>query len=135
MIKNLTICTDPRLNISRHLRLDISPDDQLSQQSVTIHLPSTHYFLNINPEIPPALMERQYKMFVTSGNQRLQALPAAPGQAADKRRPNFEARLTPGMNKIEVELIAALPRGTVKPLSGPDAELERVTVFVNLLKV
>lgn len=57
-----------------------------------------------------------------------------PGHPVDPRNPLFEARLLPGVNKIEVELIAALPRGAPKPGSGQDVELEKITVFANLLR-
>lgn len=79
-------------------------------------------------------MERQHKLFVTSGNQRLHAMPNIPGHAVDQRHPLFEARLLPGVNRIEIELIAALPRGVTKLVNGQDAELEKITVFANLMR-
>lgn len=104
----------------------------MTQQSVTVNLPSTHYYLQIKPTIATSLLERQYKLFVTSVN-RLHAMPTIPGHPIDQRNPLFEARLVPGVNRIEVELIAALPKGA-KPINGQDFELEKITVFANLMK-
>ena len=106
----------------------------MAQQSITINLPSTHYYLQIKPTIAAPLLERQHKLFVTSGNQRLHAMPTIPGHSVDPRHPLFEARLLPGVNKIDVELVAALPKGAPKPLSGSDYELEKITVFANLMR-
>lgn len=40
----------------------------------------------------------------------------------------------PGVNRIEVEMIAGPPRGAPKTAPGQDIELEKITVFVNLLR-
>lgn len=40
----------------------------------------------------------------------------------------------PGVNRIEVEMIAGSPRGAPKTGPGQDIELEKITVFVNLLR-
>lgn len=134
MITNLSLATHPGLNISRHFRMDLPPSPTLAQQSITINLPSTHYYLQIKPTIAAPLLDRQHKLFVTSGTQRLHGMPTIPGQVVDARQPLFEARLLPGVNRIEVELIAALPKGAVKAANGQDAELEKITVFANLLR-
>ncbi|KAL3422143.1 hypothetical protein PVAG01_06299 [Phlyctema vagabunda] len=133
MITNLSVATHPGLNISQHFRITLPPSETMAQQSVTINLPSTHYYLQIKPTIAPSLLERQYKLFVTSGTQRLLAMPTIPGHSVDQRHPLFETRILPGVNRIEIELIAALPRGTVKPVNGSDIELEKITIFANLL--
>lgn len=134
MITNLSLATHPGLNITRHFRMDLPPSQTMTQQSITINLPSTHYYLQIKPTLSSAIMERQHKLFVTSGNQRLHAMPSIPGHAVDQRHPLFEARLLPGVNRIEIELIAALPRGVTKLVNGQDAELEKITVFANLMR-
>lgn len=114
--------------------MDLPPSPAMAQQSITINLPHTHYYLQIKPTISAAMMERQHKLFVTSGTHRLVAMPQVPGQPLDHRNPLFEARLLPGVNRIELELIAALPRGAPKPLNGQDVELEKITIFANLLR-
>lgn len=40
----------------------------------------------------------------------------------------------PGVNRIEVEMIAGPARGAPKTGPGQDVELEKMTVFVNLLR-
>lgn len=134
MITNLSLATHPGLNISRHFRMDLPPSPTMAQQSITINLPSTHYYLQIKPTIAASLLERQYKLFVTSGTQRLHAMPTIPGHPVDQRHPLFEARLLPGVNRIEIELIAALPKDSTKPVSGQEVELEKITVFANLMR-
>jgi hypothetical protein len=134
MISNLSLATHRGLNISKHFRMDIPPSPTMAQQSITINLPSTHYYLQIKPTISPSLLERQHKLFVTSGTQRLHGMPTIPGQSVDPRHPLFEARLLPGVNRIEIELIAALPKGAPKPVNGPEVEMEKITIFANLLK-
>jgi hypothetical protein len=134
MITNLSLATHPGLNISKHFRMDLPPSPTMAQQSVTINLPSTHYYLQLKPTIAASLLERQYKLFVTSGIQRLHAMPTIPGHSIDPRHPLFEARLLPGVNRIEIELIAALPKGVPKPANGLDGEVEKIIVFANLMR-
>jgi hypothetical protein len=134
MITNLSLATHPGLNIARHFRMDLPPSQTMAQQSITINLPSTHYYLQFKPTLAAATMERQHKLFVTSGNQRLHAMPTIPGHAVDQRHPLFEVRLMPGVNRIEVELIAALPKGASRLPNGQDVELEKIIVFANLMR-
>jgi len=134
LITNLIITSHRSLNITKHFHMDIPPSETLTQQSVAVTLPSTHYFIHVKPELADFLRDRQYKLFVTAGNQRLHAVPSSLGHSADPRRPLFETRLTPGVNRIEVELIAALPKGAPKLPNGQDVELEKVTVFANLMR-
>ncbi len=133
MITNISLTTHPGLNINRHFRMDLPPAPTLAHQSITLNLPSTHYYLQIKPSMAASLLERQHRLFVTSGNQRLNPMPAVPGLAIDPRHPLFEARLIPGMNKIDVELVAALPKGAAKPPSGQELEFEKITIFAHLL--
>lgn len=132
MITNLGLETHPGLNISRHFRMDLPPSPTLTQQSITINLPNTHYYLRVTPSISPSLLERQHKVFVTCGS-RLHALPLVSGQPIDTRNSVYEIRLHPGVNRIEVEIIAALPKGA-KPINGQDYETENIMVYANLMK-
>lgn len=113
--------------------MDVPPSETLAHQSITINLPATHYYLQIKPTVAASLMERQHKLFVTCGNNRLNAMPV-PGQGVDPRHPLFEARLLPGVIKIDIEIIAALPKGAPKLSNGQDAEMERITIFANLMR-
>ncbi|KAH0539102.1 hypothetical protein FGG08_004340 [Glutinoglossum americanum] len=133
LISNLKICTHPGLKLSSPFRLDLPPSQTSTQQSITINLPSTHYFLQVVPTIAPVVGNRQTKLIATHAGQRLNPVPQLPGQT-DLRRPLYEVRLVVGVNKIEVEMVAGLARGAQKVGGGQDAEFEKFTVFANLMK-
>ena len=134
LISNLTIATHPALKLDNHFHLDIPPSPTLSQQSVTITLPATHFCLEITPTITANLAHRQSKIFVTVNNsQRLHPRPMK-AEDMDSRRPLYDARVIPGVNRIDVEMIAGPPRGTPKVGTGQDIELEKITIFLNLLR-
>ena len=52
----------------------------------------------------------------------------------DPRRPLYDVRVMPGVNRIDVEMIAGPPRGAPKVGPGQDIELEKTTIFVNLVR-
>lgn len=133
LISNLSISTHPGLKIKHHFHLDVPPSPTQSQQSITINLPSTHYYLRIIPTIAHNLSHRQSKLFVTANLQRLNPIPQRP-EEADSRRPLYETRVSPGVNRIEVEMIAGPARGAPKLGSGQEIELEKITVFANVLR-
>ncbi|TQS39378.1 hypothetical protein Golomagni_00095 [Golovinomyces magnicellulatus] len=131
MITNLSIATHPGLNITRHFNMDIPPSATLTQQSVTINLPATHYYLQIKPSIASAMMQRQHKLFVTAGATRLHAMPTIPGHPVEPKNPLFEARLHPGVNRIEIEIIAAFLKNAT---TASEVEMEKFCIFVNLMR-
>lgn len=133
LISNLSISTHPGLKITHHFHLDVAPSPTQSQQSITVNLPSTHYYLRIIPTIAHNLSHRQSKLFVTANLQRLNPIPQRP-EEADSRRPLYETRVSPGVNRIEVEMIAGPARGAPKLGSGQEIELEKITVFANVLR-
>lgn len=133
LISNLSISTHPGLKIDHHFHLDVPPSATQSQQSITISLPYTHYYLRIVPTIAHNISHRQSKLFVTANLQRLNPIPQRP-EEADPRRPLYETKVSPGVNRIEVEMIAGPPRGALKLGAGQEVELEKITVFVNVLK-
>ncbi|RKF72737.1 Protein polybromo-1 [Golovinomyces cichoracearum] len=131
MITNLSIATHPGLNITRHFNMDLPPSATLTQQSVTINLPATHYYLQIKPSIASAMMQRQHKLFVTAGSTRLHAMPTIPGHPVEPKSPLFEARLHPGVNRIEIEIVAAFP---INVITASEVEMEKFCIFVNLMR-
>lgn len=78
-------------------------------------------------------MQRPSKIFVTLGLQRLSAIPQR-AEDNDPRRPLYEARVLPGVNRIEVEMVAGMARGNAKAGPGQEIELEKITVFVNVAR-
>ena len=129
LISNLNISTHPESNPLHRFNLDIPASNTRTQQSVTITLPNTLSYLRIAPTLSSTLMQRPSKTFVTCNNRRQQALPQ---RELDQVRPLYEHLLSPGINTVEVEVIAGLPRGAPKSCSGSDVEIEKVTLFVHL---
>lgn len=129
MITNLGISTHPGLALSRHFHLDIPASATATQQSVTVSLPSTHYYLNIVPTTAASLLNRPYRIHVTVGTQRLAAMPHS-----DPKAPVYEARLVSGVNRIDVEIVAGAPPRSSPSASEQEIEYEKFTVFAHLLK-
>lgn len=73
-------------------------------------------------------MQRQYKLFVTLNNVRLMSTVRdfMVGGVAD-RKIVYDTALNAGVNRIEVEVVAVSGRNGA-------LEVEKVTVFANLLK-
>lgn len=132
LITNLSIATHPMLKLDRHFHLDVPPSPTATQQSITITLPATHYFVQITPTVASNVLNRQSRIFVTVNNQRLMSTQLR-AEHQDPRRSLYDARLVPGINRMEVEIIAGPPRGVPKTGPGQDIELEKITVFVNLV--
>ena len=126
---NLNISTPPNPSTPRPFNLDVSASETRTQQSVTITLPSRHALLRIQPNLSSSLMQRPSKTLVTCNNRRQQPLAQ---RDLDQIRPIYEHVLSPGVNTIEVEVIAGLPRGAPKTGSGSDIEIEKITIFVHL---
>ena len=70
---------------------------------------------------------------MTLGTTRLNPSPAK-ADGLDPRFPVYDTRVMPGLNRIEVEMIAGPPRGAPKVGPGQEIELEKITVFVNILR-
>ncbi|KAI9731537.1 MAG: hypothetical protein M1834_004657 [Cirrosporium novae-zelandiae] len=149
LIRNVTIRSHPGLSLKRAFHLNIPAHPTLSQQSITITVPHTHYYIQIFLDIAPSLQNRQSKLFVslTGPNMGVKRLnpslhPASiPGgnnngraesQAPTQGQSVYENRIETGVNKLEIEAVAGPLRGV--PRTGGDIEMERFTVFINLLK-
>ncbi|KAL9101567.1 MAG: hypothetical protein Q9163_003196 [Psora crenata] len=129
LITNLNLTTHPDSNLPPRFNLDIPASDTRTQQSVTVTLPNTHSYLRIALTLSSSLMQRPSKTFVTCNNRRQQALPQ---RELDQIRPLYEYVLSPGVNTIDVEVIAGLPRGAPKTDAGSDVEIEKITTFLYL---
>ncbi|KAL8774804.1 MAG: hypothetical protein Q9209_000743 [Squamulea sp. 1 TL-2023] len=133
LIANLSISTHPGLKIDKHFHLDIPPSPTTTQQSITLTLPSSHYFLQIVPTLASGVVHRPYKTFVTVNNTRVPTTPQRPDES-EVRKPLYESRVQPGMNRIDVEIVAGIPRGAPKVGTGPELEIEKVTIFAHMVK-
>ncbi|KAL9029783.1 MAG: hypothetical protein Q9196_002025 [Gyalolechia fulgens] len=133
LITNLSISTHPGLKIDKHFHLDVLPSLTTTQQSITITLPSSYYYLQLIPTLAPSVMHRPYKIFVTVNSNRIVPTPQRPDES-DARKSLYEHRVVPGLNRIEFEMVAGTPRGAPKIGTGPDLEVEKVTIFVHLMR-
>lgn len=162
VLPNITINSHPALKLSRPFRFNIPASPTLTQQSITISLPGTHSSIQIKPYVPVAQTQRPWRLFVTVNNTRIsevyqpptltqqpsssnsggspekQQQPPQQQQPREKGHPLFEARLQPGINRIDVEVIAGTApmqvRGQPVPKERDSVEMEKCTVFVNLMK-
>ena len=100
------------------------------------------------------LKNRPYRTFVSLNNARLLGTPLKQKLATEGVNGNvngadglpelkdqeeklqvFDARLQPGVNRIEVEVVVGKQRGGGGgEKSGPEIEGEKVSVFVNLMR-
>jgi hypothetical protein len=120
--------------------------------SATMVVAPSDSYIQVIPKIPIALTSRMYRLFVTvNGNKTLEAnrVPVtagingtspSPGYEGGKKKgePLFEAKLAPGVNRIEVEIVAEKDRKG-QPDSGSakkeDVEIEKCTIFLHLPRV
>ncbi|GAB7354703.1 hypothetical protein MBLNU459_g5120t1 [Dothideomycetes sp. NU459] len=134
LLPNLAITTHPQLSIPKPYRLDIPPSAEFTQQSLTLQLPASHYYIQIIPTVSPQLMSgRQYKLFVTVNGIRLMATNKdvfganAETNGFVGRKQVYETALGHGVNRIEVEIVAVTGRGGT-------LEVEKLNLFANLLR-
>lgn len=126
----VTLSTHPQLRLQKPYSLAVPPHASLSQQSRTITLPSTHYYVQIAPTISRELsMGRAYKMFVTVNGTRLTQRDTQFHADSGKRTHMYEGSLASGVNRIEVEVAAAKVDG-----DGKGLDVEKVTIFANLTR-
>ena len=130
LFTNLNITARPGTNNSRNFTLDIPASSERTHQSRAITLPSQYRQIRIVPTLSPSLLQRPSKTFVTCNAHRLSATAQL---ELDQMKPVYDCNLLPGVNTIEVEVIAGLPRGFAKSAgSGSDIEIEKTTVFAHV---
>lgn len=132
LLSNLQISTHPQLNAPKPFWLDIPPSPEFTNQSLTVMLPASQYYLQLKPTVSNALSSgRQYKLFVMINGQRVNAStkPVMNGEVGGtgERKSVYDVSLSPGVNRIEVEIAAVTGRGGT-------LEIEKVNVFVNLMR-
>lgn len=129
LLPSVVITAHPQLNNPNPFRLDVPPSSQFTQQSLTMAIPASQYYISIIPTVSQRLlMQRQYKLFVTVNNLRLMGTTRdfMVGGTTDRKQV-YDTALNAGVNRIEVEVVAVSGR------SGA-LEMEKLTVFANLLK-
>lgn len=127
LLPKVTISTHPHLKLPKPLQLTIPPHPTLAQQSRTLSLPSSNYFLQICPVVSKTLSYgRPYKMFVFVNGTRLTQLDTL--RDGSLKMHMYEGSLAQGVNRIEIEVAASRDNGK----EGLD--VEKVTVFANLMR-
>ena len=141
LISNLKIQTHPGisgLKPEKRIDFDLGPHPREAQQCVALNVPADHpnnMKVQIIPTLPAFLQEQQrfFKLWVLQDGQTL--YPSSPHgvQNLPPNSPIFFAELHGGINRVEVHVIAGLPRGQTLP-GGADVELEIFTVLLNVLR-
>lgn len=95
-------------------------------------LPVSHHYLQLTPTVSAQLSSgRQYKLFVTVNGVRLQPSlkPIINGDTSlvGGGKPGYDVALQPGVNRIEVEIVAVSGR-------GGGLESEKLSVFAHLMR-
>ncbi|KAI1170004.1 Bromodomain-containing protein [Nemania sp. FL0916] len=133
LMPRVVIATHPALQLENKLVTIIPASVTEYQQSIVMNTPLNHFRLELKPQIASflELQQREWKLNVILDTTRLFPSAASP---LDKRgEPVFDVNLHFGVNRLEVCLVAALPRGEKAP-NGLNMEMERVVLHVNLLK-
>ncbi|KAH7408350.1 Bromodomain-containing protein [Phaeosphaeria sp. MPI-PUGE-AT-0046c] len=150
LMPKITLNTHPALNSSKPWSLDIFAHKEKTEYSVTCMVLPTNSYLQITPNIPIALTNRLYRIFVSvNGNKTYEVnrVPVTagingsspgPGYESGKKKgePVFEAKLVGGVNRIEVELVAEKEHKGAPESSNPkdQIEVEKCTIYLNLTR-
>lgn len=102
------------------------------QQETIVAAPANHYRLQLKPSVAPFLEAQQREWKLNVLNDAVRVYPSAV-PLNQRHEPVFDVTLKYGMNRLEVSLVAALPRGQKGP-NDLTVELERIVVHFNLLK-
>ncbi|KAI1485302.1 Bromodomain-containing protein [Biscogniauxia mediterranea] len=132
LMPRLVICSHPTLQVDSRLSISIPASATEYQQEIFFNAPASHYRLQLKPHVAGFLeaQQREWRLNVLHDTTRL--YPSS--VAFDKRgEPVFDVSLHYGTNRLEVSLVAALPKGE-KSANELNMELEKFVVYFNLLK-
>ncbi|KAI1077374.1 Bromodomain-containing protein [Whalleya microplaca] len=132
LLPKLVIASHPTLQLDSRMSITIPASPTEAQQELVFNCPGGLYRLHIKPQIAAflELQQREWKLNVLHDSMRL----FPPQYSYEKRNePTFEANLHFGINRLDVSVVAALPKGQVAP-NGLAVELERFVVHFNLLR-
>ncbi|KAI0598984.1 Bromodomain-containing protein [Biscogniauxia sp. FL1348] len=132
LMPRLVICSHPGLQVESRLSISIPTSATECQQEIFFNAPASHYRLQLKPHVAGFLeaQQREWRLNVLHDTTRL--YPSS--VAFDKRgEPVFDVSLHYGTNRLEVSLVAALPRGETSA-NGLNMVLEKYVVYFNLLK-
>ncbi|CAK7218032.1 hypothetical protein SCUCBS95973_003352 [Sporothrix curviconia] len=145
LLTNLSIRTHPALTTGdRRYEIQLPPHPKLTQRSVTLNIPAGQWRQQLYVSLNPAIQKQQrpFKMFVISNGATLGPVPTPPtpppqhnaaAPEVDEHAKLYEVNLHPGVNVVQVQLIVGLAKDQKLP-NGADAELEKTTIFANMMK-
>ncbi|KAI1766647.1 Bromodomain-containing protein [Hypoxylon sp. FL1150] len=132
LIPKLVIVSHPSLQLEKSLSITIPASPTENQQELIFQAPSSHFRLQLKPQVAAFLeaQQREWKLNVMHDAIRLY-----PSSVPFDRRnePVFDVNLRYGINRLEVSIVAALPKGEKAP-NGLSLELERLVIHFNLLR-
>jgi hypothetical protein len=150
LIPKITLNTHPALNLPKPWSVDVYANKQKTEHSATLMVSPMHSYLQVTPQVPIALTNRLYRIFVSvNGNKTFEVnrVPVTagingsspgPGYEGGKKKgePVFEAKLVGGVNRIEVEIVAEKDRkGAPETSNGKEqVEVEKCTIFLHLMR-
>lgn len=130
--------------------VNVFANKQKKSHSATIVVSPTNSYIQITPNVPIALTDRLYRLFVTvNGNKTLEVnrVPVTagingsspgPGYEGGKKKgePVFEAKLVGGVNRIEVEIVAEKDNKAQAENGTKEehVETEKSTIFLHLMR-
>ncbi|KAI1465390.1 Bromodomain-containing protein [Daldinia caldariorum] len=132
IMPSLVIMSHPELQIENRMLITIPASPTETQQELVLNAPTSYYRLRLKPEVASFLEaeQREWKLNVIHNGARLyppQIQPNKPGELV------FDVTLQFGLNRIEVSLVAALPKGQKAP-NGLTMEMEKFVVHLNVLR-
>ncbi|KAI6088083.1 Bromodomain-containing protein [Hypoxylon rubiginosum] len=132
LIPRLLIMSHPSLQLENRMAITMNASPTENQQELIFQAPASHFRLQLKPQVAAFLeaQQREWKLNVMHDSVRLY-----PSSVPFDRRnePVFDATLRYGINRLEVTIVAALPRGEKAP-NGLSMELERFVIHFNLLR-
>lgn len=132
LIPKLVITSHPSLQLENQLSITIPASPTESQQELVFNAPASHFRLQLRPYVASFLEAQQREWRLNVFHDTLRLYPSS-GPFEKRSEPVFDATLHFGINRLEISLVAALPKGEKGP-NGLNMELERFVVHFNLLK-
>lgn len=138
LIKNLILRTHPGIHTEKPFSVEFPADPVLAQRCVNVTVPNYNHKVQVVLTMAPLEEQsRQFKLFVIFNGVTLGRVGPYPGQNVDPLQypPGssvFEGVLARGLNTIDVQICAALPRDEWVP-NGTTCEVEKLTVTVHML--
>ncbi|KAI0200883.1 Bromodomain-containing protein [Astrocystis sublimbata] len=132
LMPKLVIMTHPSLQVDSRFAMSFLASGTDYQQELAVNAPSNHFRLQLKPQVASFLEpeHREWKLHVSHDATRIYPSPVT----FDKRgEPAFDVTLRFGVNRVEVSLLAALPKGERAP-NGLNMEMERFVIHFNVLK-